>query len=93
MKVRNRMYVMTDSATESVMMDREERVINHLHNSKTCKAYFVDVTQDPPVLIEAKLGTKNDVVARVINKQLLLKGVKVMESHIQETVELVPSEG
>ena len=83
-----RMYLIVDPATETIFVDKERGVISHLSLTAERKAYFVDVTTEPPTLTEAKLGKKNDIIAQVVIKDLVVDGKSVVESQIQETLKI-----
>lgn len=67
----------------NVFVDRESRVIQRLVAGADLKAYQLDISVDPPKLSEAVLGNREDVVARVVVKDLEVDGKKVGEAQVQ----------
>ncbi|MDJ0952467.1 MAG: hypothetical protein QNJ81_02185 [Acidimicrobiia bacterium] len=68
----------------NAFIDREQRVIQRLVQQPDMRAYLiVDTGEGAPALKAASLGPKEEVVARVVVKDLVVGGKSVAETQVQ----------
>ena len=74
-----------DDETGTMTLDPERHVINRLVTSPNGRAFRVKYNGPDklPSLHEAVLGDKEQVIARVVMKDLMVDGEKVMEAPVQ----------
>lgn len=69
---------------ENFYVDREQRVIQRLVQNPETQAFRIDPSDTgKPKLTEAKLGNRNDIVARLVVKDLVVGGDSVAEAQVQ----------
>ena len=83
------MYMMVEG--DNVYVDREDRVITRLINRPNTKAYQVDSSTEPPTLEPAELGSKAEVVATLVMRDLVVGGESVAEARVQEEAASEPA--
>lgn len=80
-----RHYVVVEN--EAVYVEREARIVQRLAVGDELEAYQVDTSTKPPTLRAARLGSRREVVANVVMRDLEVEGEVVAETQIQEPID------